>query len=117
MFSRLSASCGAALPAPLDGLLRPAHTTSEPACSHPEPAHSLPEPAHSVPEPAHRVPVPADRAPLPLHQRPDIMTPFTLPKALLERPINASRGLSGAPDLRTALGDEPTIVVFVRHLG
>ena len=45
------------------------------------------------------------------------MTPFTLPQALLERPIHVSRALAGAPDLRAALGDEPTIVVFVRHLG
>ncbi|MGB0331851.1 MAG: hypothetical protein ACPGPE_08535 [Planctomycetota bacterium] len=45
------------------------------------------------------------------------MTPFTLPKALLERPIHVSRALAGTPDLRAALGGEPTIVVFVRHLG
>ena len=47
----------------------------------------------------------------------DSTTPFTLPKALLERPIHVSRALAGTPDLRAALGGEPTIVVFVRHLG
>ena len=45
------------------------------------------------------------------------MTPFTLPESLLQSPISATPALAGASTFGAALGDEPTIVVFVRHLG
>ena len=45
------------------------------------------------------------------------MTPFTLPESILQSPISATPTLAGASTFGAALGDEPTIVVFVRHLG
>jgi len=45
------------------------------------------------------------------------MTPFTLPESILQSPIAATPALAGASTLGAALGVEPTIAVFVRHLG
>ena len=46
-----------------------------------------------------------------------MMTPFSIPEAVLDRRIAGSQALSDAPTLRVALDDGPTVVVFVRHLG
>jgi len=44
------------------------------------------------------------------------MTSFELSAALLDAPIQGN-GLQNASTLREALGQSPTIVMFVRHFG
>lgn len=45
------------------------------------------------------------------------MSLLTLPDTILDRPVRGTPALSPATTLREALGDRPTVVVFVRHLG